>query len=60
MILSMNHFREIAYLTDIAKPDVGVIIVTHHLREDIRENLNKVYLLGSPDVYHQNTEKTTA
>ena len=24
--MGMNHFREIAYLTDIAKPDVGVII----------------------------------
>ena len=46
--------------TLLAMPDVGVIIVTHHLREDIRENMNKVYLLGSPDVSHQNTEKTTA
>ena len=24
--MGMNHFREIAYLTDIAKPDIGVII----------------------------------
>ena len=24
--MGMNHFREIAYLTDIAKPDVGVIV----------------------------------
>ncbi|MBR4862956.1 MAG: UDP-N-acetylmuramoyl-tripeptide--D-alanyl-D-alanine ligase [Oscillospiraceae bacterium] len=24
--MGMNHFREIAYLTDIAKPDIGVIV----------------------------------
>ena len=42
--MGMNHFREIAYLSEIAKPDVGVIINvgTMHIeylgsREDIRK-----------------------
>ncbi len=37
--MGMNHFREIAYLTDIAKPDVGVItnVGTMHI-----ENLGTV------------------
>lgn len=45
--MGMNHFREIAYLTDIAKPDVGVItnVGTMHIENlGTQEGIRKAKL----------------
>ena len=54
--MGMNHFREIAYLSEIAKPDVGVIINvgTMHIeflgsREGIRKAKMEIVEGMSPD-----------